>query len=418
MNQYREIVGKVNYWLFLVVVALLPFEQLLLRYACVMWIISWGLEGRWLSCPKHWRENKMLIPILLFGLWYLLRIVSWFWAADSNMWAWQLERYLTFGLIIPVGIWGVNKQYDWRVIGKVLVAGCVIAIPFYVIVLTTIYYHPELISKYQLRGEWCMDAANWYSFFESNISLLKHRLFLCSVELFGAVVAYQLWRKRLIILIPSLLVMLSSIPLTGSRQSIITAAAIMAVALVYELPSIYRLRYGIGILLLGMVLGVGVLKLHPRMQDFDFGDLLEMREIKPGHNVRLNIWAAALQTPDDYIDHGLGAGQSAQYMIKKYKELDMNYYVNMQYNAHNQYLEEVIEIGIPGLLLFLLAWLSIPICARKDGVYTALLVTTIYMMNMLTDCMFGRFCGIALWAVGLVYISLQSENCSSCAVSS
>ena len=68
-----------------------------------------------------------------------------------------------------------------------------------------------------------------------------------------------------------------------------------------------------------------------------------------------------------------------------------------------------MEIGLPGLLLFILAWVSIPLCARRQGRLTALLFTTIFMMNMLTDCMFGRFCGIALWAVGLLMIVLQSE---------
>lgn len=69
-----------------------------------------------------------------------------------------------------------------------------------------------------------------------------------------------------------------------------------------------------------------------------------------------------------------------------------------------------MELGIPGLLFFLLCWLSVPICASRKGVFTALLFTTIYVLNMLTDCMFGKFCGIALWAVGLMLIYLQSDS--------
>ena len=68
-----------------------------------------------------------------------------------------------------------------------------------------------------------------------------------------------------------------------------------------------------------------------------------------------------------------------------------------------------MEIGIPGLLLFLLAWLSIPVCARKANRLIALLFFTLYAMNMFTDCMFGKFDGIALWAVGLLFILLQTN---------
>ena len=49
MNRYRQIIGRINYWLFLTVIALLPAPQLVLRYACVAWIILWFLEGRWLN---------------------------------------------------------------------------------------------------------------------------------------------------------------------------------------------------------------------------------------------------------------------------------------------------------------------------------------------------------------------------------
>ena len=51
MNRYQNILGHINYSLFLAIVALLPFPQIFLRYACVLWIITWALEGRWLNKP-------------------------------------------------------------------------------------------------------------------------------------------------------------------------------------------------------------------------------------------------------------------------------------------------------------------------------------------------------------------------------
>lgn len=410
MNQYRDIIGRISYVLFLVIVALLPFPQIYLRYAFVLWFICWVLEGRWLCKPRSLRENKMAIPMILFGLWYAWRLLSFFWAPDHDAWAWQAERYLSFGLIIPVGIWGVNAHYNWRTAGKVLVWSCVAAIFVYIAWVSLFYVHNDWIGRFPNMEYWTNVPKGWFAFFESNISWVKHRLFLCSVELFGAVMAYQLYRKRPAILLPVMLVMLSSIPLTGSRQSILTVVALMAVALVYELPQRYRLRYGVGILLLGIILGFGLLELNPRMQNFDFAEFTQMRNVNSEHNVRLNIWGLALQQPSDYLAHGLGSGQSTNYMIEKYKEANFSYFVDMQYHAHNQYLEELMELGVPGLLFFLLCWLSIPICASRKGVFTALLFTALFMMNMLTDCMFGKFCGIALWAAGLMMIMLQSES--------
>ena len=118
MNRYRSIVEDINWWLFLVVVALLPFPQLLLRYASVAWFVSWVLEGRWLKKPKPIITNRSSIIFLAFGAWYAWKLISYFWASDSVAWAAQMERYMTFALMIPVGLWGVNRNYSVRTIGK------------------------------------------------------------------------------------------------------------------------------------------------------------------------------------------------------------------------------------------------------------------------------------------------------------
>ena len=71
--------------------------------------------------------------------------------------------------------------------------------------------------------------------------------------------------------------------------------------------------------------------------------------------------------------------------------------------------EEWIELGAPGLLFFLLAWFSLPYCTQKRARKSAIMLLTLYALNMLTDCMFGRFDGIALWCVWMVLIRLQAD---------
>lgn len=410
MNKYREIVGRINYWLFGAVVVLLPFPQIFLRYATVLWLVSWLLEGRWLSKPQSLRENKMAIPFILFGLWYVWRIVSGLWADDVAAWSWQMERYLTFGLIVPVGIWGVNKYYDWRQLGKALTISCVAAIPFYLIVMTVLYYHREIIDQLNWVADWNYGVRNWNSFFINNISVLKHRLFLCSVEILGALMALLVWKEKRWFQGLLILTMLASIPMTGSRQSILTIAAMIVAGVIYLLPQQYRLRYGIGILLIGILAGGAVLRFHPRMQGFDIRAITEMRTISPDHDVRFNIWGVALQQPTDYIRYGLGAGQSTNYMLARYQETGCDYYYEKQYNTHNQYLEETMEIGLFGMLFFVLAWLVIPFCAQKKGRFIAILFVLLYLLNMFTDCMFGRFDGIILWAVYMLLIYQTSRE--------
>lgn len=407
MKRYQDIVGHINYALFLALVALLPFPQIYLRYAFVLWLVAWLLEGRWLrkSNLQSPISNYQSIPFLLFGLWFAWKVVSVCWAADYDAWAWQMERYMTFALLIPVGLWGVNEHYDRRQTGKVLAISCVVAIPLYLLWMAALYHHPEWIAYLDIREPWTHHA-DWWVFLSDNISHFKHRLFLCSVEMLGAVTAILVWKEKRWVWMLTVPVMLSSIFLTGSRQAILTMAAMLVVGIICAIPHKYRLRYGMVILLLGVLVGGGLLHLHPRMRQFDMHAITEMRDVSYEHDVRFNIYGCALQQPSDYLAYGLGAGQSTAYLMEKYREKGFDYYILKRYHAHNQYLEELMEIGIPGLLLFLLAWLSIPVCARKENRVFALLFFTMYGMNMLTDCMFGKFDGIVLWAFGMVYLLL------------
>ena len=407
MSKYKNIMGQINYGLFLVLVALLPFPQILLRYAMGLWLISWLLEGRWWSKPKSLKENKMAIPFVLFGAWYIWKVISGFWANDLSAWSWQLERYMTFVLLVPVALWGVNERYDWKTAGKVLVGSCVIAVPAYLIWMTALHAHPQWVPYLNLPEEW-IHHESWRMFVVENISFFKHRLFLCSIELFGAVIACQLFRKQWKILLPCLAVMLSVIPMTGSRQSVITVVLLAIILALMALPKGKRIRYGLAVIAVGLIIGVGLLKLHPRMQQFDWRAVTEMRDLSYNHDLRFNIWGAALQHPQDYWVYGLGAGQSSHYMVERFEEAHFDYYAQMKYHPHNQYLEELMEIGVGGLILFLLAWLSIPLCAKNKGRRTAVLFITLFLLDMLTDCIFGKFDGIALWAIGLLFVLLQS----------
>lgn len=411
LYKYQSGMGKINYALFLLIVALLPFPQIFLRYTCVAWIITWFIESRWFAKP-NWQEWRKMLPFFLFGGWYLWNIISGLWADNMHTYSWQLERYMAFGLLVPIGIWGVNKYYNWKHICIVLACSCVLAAGIYAFTLFWVGNADFMnipLGKVRLKPLTS-------DFFASKISFIKHRLFLCSVEMMGIMSLLYLRKdiitrlgkiKGCIVIILAIAIMITLIIATGSRASILSGTALLAVWALYKLP-VRRVRYKIAFLLLACGIGLFALSQHPRMENFDYEKLFTIRNSDPSHNVRLNIWSVALDHPEDYSLYGLGAGQSFHYLQNKYKEHGFNQY--QRFNSHNQYIEEWIELGIPGLLFFVLAWLSLPYCTQKRARKSAVLLVTLYALNMLTDCMFGRFDGIALWCVWMILIRLQSNT--------
>ena len=411
LYKYQSGMGKINYALFLLIVALLPFPQIFLRYTCVAWIITWFIESRWFAKP-NWQEWRKMLPFFLFGGWYLWNIISGLWADNMHTYSWQLERYMAFGLLVPIGIWGVNKYYNWKHICIVLACSCVLAAGIYAFTLFWVNNADFMnipLGKVRLKPLTS-------DFFASKISFIKHRLFLCSVEMMGIMSLLYLRKdiitrlgkiKGCIVIILAIAIMITLIIATGSRASILSGTALLAVWALYKLP-VRRVRYKIAFLLLACGIGLFALSQHPRMENFDYEKLFTIRNSDPSHNVRLNIWSVALDHPEDYSLYGLGAGQSFHYLQNKYKEHGFNQY--QRFNSHNQYIEEWIELGIPGLLFFVLAWLSLPYCTQKRARKSTVLLVTLYALNMLTDCMFGRFDGIVLWCVWMILIRLQSNT--------
>jgi O-antigen ligase len=215
--------------------------------------------------------------------------------------------------------------------------------------------------------------------------------------------------KGWFLIIGGIVLMISFIVATGSRASILSGVALISIWLLYKLP-IRHIRYKIALVVFACAVGLFALSQHPRMQEFDYTRLLSIRNVEKGENVRLNIWGTALDSPKDYSLYGLGAGQSTPYLQKKYTEAGLQHYTQRCYATHNQYLEEWIEIGIPGMIFFILAWISIPLFYTKRGRKSAVILLTLYALNMLTDCMFGRFDGIILWCMWMVLIRLQSDT--------
>lgn len=409
MHRYLTVMQKINYVLFILVVFLLPFPQIFLRYTIVAWGVSWLLEGRWLRRP---RPSSLLVPCILFALWFVWEALSVLWAGAPALTAAELERHLAVPLLLPVALWGVNDQYDLKMTRRVLMYGCLAAVPVYFFTMFWVYNHAciEHASEH-LAVQWMP-----LSFFAENVSAIKHRLFLSAVEMVGIIAVCHRRRELcarygtvegLLLTMAAVAAMAALVIATGSRASLFTGIVLIAIALIEHTPSRWRTLSATAALLTGVIMSVCIIQLHPRMQSFEW-EHLKLEKLDADRNARLNIWSMALEHPGDYIWRGVGAGNSTAYLQQRYAEHGYTTYIRKSYNSHNQYLTELLELGIFGLLLFCAAWVSL-LCFPQKGKprQIAAYVASIYMLNMLTDNMFGRFDGLALFAVciliGMLY---------------
>jgi O-antigen ligase len=72
---------------------------------------------------------------------------------------------------------------------------------------------------------------------------------------------------------------------------------------------------------------------------------------------RLKIWQSVMQVVGNNWILGVGTGDSQAQLDKTYSKKNYAFATFHHCNAHNQYLQETVALGVPGLIIFLLCLL-------------------------------------------------------------
>ena len=114
---------------------------------------------------------------------------------------------------------------------------------------------------------------------------------------------------------------------------------------------------------------------------------------------RLAEWTCALDVIQENFWFGTGVGDNRKALIDAYKARGFKKGVELNFIAHNQYIETMIACGLVGLLalLFMLSYYGKLLYAKKDFAVLACLIYLAFCM--LTESMFERSLAITLFSV-------------------
>lgn len=135
-----------------------------------------------------------------------------------------------------------------------------------------------------------------------------------------------------------------------------------------------------------------------RNYKFDF----QQEEKWNGASVRLAIWTCATQLIEDKPVLGYGTGDSQDALQSQYEKNHFDHATLHRYNAHNQYLQTTLEVGLLGLFAFLAA-LFAPL-DKQDAHYKLWLA--LVLLTMVTESLLmlqGGIVFMAMWAPLLLY---------------
>lgn len=190
--------------------------------------------------------------------------------------------------------------------------------------------------------------------------------------------------------------------LLSARQEMIALLLLMPAMLLYFLVRKKKIMAGmvISIVMMGSLLSLIFFMPEAKMRLEKMQSQLEEPYSNNAPNsvtMRKVIWQSAVQIIRQH-PFGVGTGDVTDALLKQYKENNLLWPLNDKLNAHNQFLQMAIAIGIPGLVLFFIsiaASFKAAVVARQ---YVYLLFLLLFLFCMITESMLESEAGVVFFS--------------------
>lgn len=162
--------------------------------------------------------------------------------------------------------------------------------------------------------------------------------------------------------------------------------------------ALWLVGYGLIILVAGLMLAPGLFSRYASVGKVVAERPRNERVTAESTADRLVVWSTAFSIIRDNWMWGVGTGDVKDELIRGYQERNALPAIQHKYNAHSQYLQTFITLGLPGILFFVLMMFipAIQALRRQDWLYLLFLI--IFSVNALTESVLEVQAGVVFYA--------------------
>lgn len=217
------------------------------------------------------------------------------------------------------------------------------------------------------------------------------------------------WQRWLLVVSLTLLVLY--VLLVNSRAGLLVLWVLLALCTVYELVRKNRRVLLWSVIFAGYIVGLGAVL--PGHQDRITQTVTNVMEDKG--DARLDINQSSLQLAEEDLLLGSGVGNYREDLVDQYAKDGFESGVKARYNAHNQYIESILAVGIFNLII-LVAVIAGPMIVafiRKSRTrYAQVAIALVFAINFLFESMLERQMGLQFvsWILALMALTLSVEE--------
>ncbi len=378
---------KANYYAILLLAFVIPLERKLTPPLIILFFIT--------SIFNYKNNKDKNINILFFSILFVLYLIGVTYSSDINYSLTIIVEKLSL-VIFPVAMYLSNIDFKKKLFPILFsfIEGCFISSILSVIASGIGYYFNHDSSL----------------FFYGNISNYLHSSYFAMYLSFGLIIIYYFLfnpsSNHHIKKITSLFLLVYFsvyIILLSSKTGLISLLIIHSLAILFFVLRSKSYLKGIAAILLVLISFLVAYQsssvVKDRINELVF--VVNSGDTSDGSTTgaRVEIWkiAANLISQKPWI--GYGTGNVTEVLTRKYEQLGFRDFANKHLNAHNQFLQTTLAIGlIGGITLLLLLVVPIYLSLKTKAVlYLSFLLLVV--VNFLTEAMLERQTGVVFYAL-------------------
>jgi O-antigen ligase len=317
------------------------------------------------------------LPHVILVVFYLWSVFTCIYSENLNLAYRLLETRLLF-ILVPLSLIIANKRQTQQ---KLVLWSFVIGNLFAVYFSLTTFLFEGLWGSMDIRllnFKSIVNAYKHYNYFGLNLCFSLFSL------------GYLLKTKKHLIQFISLglfsLVGLIFILLVQSRISLFCFSISVLVLLIQKIIEFKYIRFGLPISFVIMIILLFVVYKSPafQMSNIDNGLSINMIDVERSH-----IWKTAFELFRESPIFGYGIGDVKIYI----QSTD-----NLILNAHNQFVEFLLEGGIVSLFLFIYFWIVLIFYSRQgEFKFFSIVLSLVFLSILLVESIFNRISGVSLF---------------------
>lgn len=352
------------------------------------------------------KEYKISTGIEIYFLsYYLLLAIGLLWTSDLDTGLFKMENKLTF-LLFPILFYFSRFTLSkTKILNILLFSLCFSLILHEVIAIFRSIYHIE--------------NNHWGYFKDSLFTLFMHRGYYALYLVIGSLICHsKIYDKKNKAMYIILFIFLSvGVIQTYSKAGVLSLLIFNLILLLFTVgrKKIWKT---------GLFISFGFISLFIILMSFDSNLINRFKQIpistsqiklennnsSESNQARILMWSASIKSMKKGSILGYGTGDDIA-ILKEQNESNFNRKMaDKEMNSHNQFFTTALQLGIPGLIILLAAFLSSWIKFFREKDILALLISFCFFSNFLIESMLERQAGVVLFCVLTLCLSLNKNH--------